>query len=56
LGFRIKGALIDEIELAIAAFDCDIPVKIDAQIYTQYKANWCGLQQDLATFEQGRTE
>lgn len=46
LGFRAKGASIEKIELAIAMFDEDVPVKIDAQIYTNYKANWCQLESD----------
>ena len=54
LGFRVKGTPIEKIELAIATFDCDIPVTIDAQIYTAYKANWCELQKDLPTFSKGR--
>jgi hypothetical protein len=54
LGFRIKGATIEDVELAIATFDEDIPVKINAQIYTKYKANWCHLQSDVAIFVEGR--
>ena len=54
LGFRVKGAPFKEIELAIATFDCDIPVEIDAQIYTDNKANWCQLQMDLPAFLAGR--
>ena len=55
LGFRVKNAPIEEIELAIATFNDDIPVKIDAQIYTSYRANWCALQPDLSIFNEGRT-
>lgn len=54
LGFRVKGAQAEEIELAISTFDEDIPVKIDAQIYTNYKANWCPLRNDLPVFGEGR--
>ena len=54
LGFRVKGAPLDEIELAIGAFDSEIPVKVDAQIYTDYKANWCELISGLPTFGEGR--
>ncbi|MFT5721946.1 MAG: hypothetical protein ACI9W6_002264 [Motiliproteus sp.] len=54
LGFRVKGASLEEIELAIATFDDDIPVKIDAQIYTDYKANWCQLQSNLPAFAEDR--
>ncbi|WP_086478835.1 GFA family protein [Oceanospirillum sanctuarii] len=54
IGFRVKGAGFDEMELAIACFDEAIPVKIDAQIYTRYKNNWCELQKDLPAFQEGR--
>jgi len=55
LGFRVKNAPIEEIEIAIATFNVDIPVKIDAQIYTNYRANWCALHPDLSIFNEGRT-
>jgi hypothetical protein len=54
LAFRANGADTKEIELAISAFDEDIPVKIDAQIYTDYKANWCQLLSNLPAFGEGR--
>lgn len=54
LGFREKGAEIDDMELAISTFNEDIPVKIEAHIYTNYKANWCVLQSELAVFPEGR--
>jgi len=54
LGFRVKGAPIEEIELAIALFDDDIPVVIDAQIYTKYRANWSTLQSEIPAFCEGR--
>ncbi len=54
LGFRIKGAPIEKMELAISTFNEDIPVKIDAHIYTDYKANWCELQSDITVFSEGR--
>lgn len=54
LGFRVKGSTLDETELAISTFDDDIPVKIDAQIYTAYKANWCHLDPKLPAFTEGR--
>ncbi len=47
---------MDAMELAIATFDTDIPVTIDAQIYTRYKSNWCALQSDVPAFQEGRTE
>ena len=55
LGFRVKGALLSSIEIAISVFDDPIPVKVDAQIFTNYKANWCVLQDDLPTFGEGRS-
>jgi len=54
LGFRVKGAPIEKMELAISTFNEDIPVKIDAHIYTDYKANWCELQSDITVFSEGR--
>jgi len=54
LGFRGKGVPSTEIELAIAAFDDDIPVKIDAHIYINYKAAWCQLSDNLPKFSEGR--
>uniref|UniRef100_UPI0021001444 GFA family protein n=1 Tax=Vibrio splendidus TaxID=29497 RepID=UPI0021001444 len=54
LGFRVQGEPLENIELAISTFDVDIPVKIDAQIYTNYKVNWCELQPDLPTYSEGR--
>ena len=54
LGYRVKDAPISEIELAIAVFDGDIPVNIDAHIYTEYKANWCELLDQLPKFKEGR--
>ncbi|WP_192890541.1 GFA family protein [Vibrio bathopelagicus] len=55
LGFRVQGEPLENIELANATFDVDIPVKIDAQIYTNYKSNWCELQPDLQMYSEGRT-
>ena len=54
IGFRNKGAAFEEIELAIALFDDEIPVVIDAQIFTKYKASWCELQSELSNFPEGR--
>lgn len=54
LGFRVKGASAADIELAIATFDDDIPVQVDAHIYTNYKASWCELQDPLPKFGEGR--
>ncbi|MGJ8647121.1 MAG: GFA family protein [Marinomonas colpomeniae] len=54
LGFRVKNTPIEKIELAIATFNDDIPVIIDAQIYTRYRSNWCALQSDLPIFSEDR--
>ncbi len=54
LGFRVKGVPATDMELAIATFDEDIPVEIDAHIYINYKADWCRLQDDLPKFLEGR--
>jgi len=40
LAFLCSGADSDKLELAISCFDEDIPVAIDAHIYTRYKACW----------------
>jgi len=55
LGFRVKDAPLNKIELAIATFDCDIPVMVDAQIFTGYKANWSELSKNLLTHDEGRS-
>ena len=56
IGFRCKGTSIDELELAISLFDEDIPVNPDVHIYTQYKANWYSIADDLPVFLDGREE
>jgi len=56
MGFRSKGATIADIEIAIATFDDDIPLQVDAQIYTNYKANWVQLQHDLPIHQEGREQ
>ncbi len=54
LGFRVKGEPIEQIELAISTFNCDIPVTVNAQIYTDDKANWCKLNSEIPIFSKGR--
>ncbi|WP_024610759.1 GFA family protein [Pseudoalteromonas sp. TB64] len=54
LGFRVKGTSLSEIELAIATFDSEIPVVIDAHIYIDNKASWCALQDELPKYNKGR--
>ena len=56
LGFRVKNTKLEDIELAISTFDDELPITVDAQIYTNYKANWCRLEKDLAIFGEGRSD
>ena len=56
LGFRVKHAPLEKIELAIATFDDDIPMTIDAQIFTNYKANWHELKPNIPSFGEGRVK
>ena len=50
----MKNAPLETIELAVATFDADLPIMVNAQIYTRYKANWCELQSSLPAFNEGR--
>jgi hypothetical protein len=43
-----------KIEIAISTFDSEIPVKTDAHIYTNYKACWYQINDDLTEFKEGR--
>jgi hypothetical protein len=54
LGFKENNNPSTKLEVAIATFDEDIPVKIDANIYTAYKANWCEPEGEILTFKEGR--
>jgi len=54
IGFRGKGAPFTDVELAISLFDEEIPVQIDANIYTDSQANWCELNDKLTCFTKGR--
>ncbi len=54
IGFRVKDSPLESIELAIATFDEDIPVVVDAQIYTNYKANWVTLHNKITSHGEGR--
>jgi len=54
LGFRVKGQPIDAMEVAIATFDEEVPVKIDAHIYTDYKACWHEISDKLANYAENR--
>lgn len=54
LAFLARGASDDQLELAISCFDDEIPVKIDVQIYTDYKANWFDLPENYPYHKEGR--
>jgi hypothetical protein len=54
IGFRVKDAKLEQMEVAIALFDEDIPVKTDAHIYTNYKACWTGISDLLPQFIEGQ--
>jgi hypothetical protein len=54
IGFRTKSQPFEQIEIAISTFDEDIPVKINAHIYTNYKASWHHINDDLPKFGEGR--
>lgn len=54
IGFLSKGQPESAIELAISAFDTDIPIKPDAHIYTGYKVGWYTINDDLPAFAEGR--
>jgi len=54
LGFRSKDRRLEDMEIAIATFHQDIPVQIDAHIFTKYKANWCVIDEKLPAFLESR--
>ncbi|AJQ94206.1 hypothetical protein YC6258_02168 [Gynuella sunshinyii YC6258] len=54
IGFRSKGNALPDIELSLAMFDTDIPVNIDAHIYSAYKSNWHEITDDLPQYKEGR--
>lgn len=54
IGFRSKGNALPYIELSLALFDEDIPINIDAHIYTEYKCNWYKIIDDLPQYKEGR--
>ena len=56
IGFRLKGAKLSEIEIALSTFDEAIPVTVDANIFTNYKANWCMINDEVPIFKEGRLE
>jgi len=55
LGFRCSGAAADEIEIAVACFDEEIPVVLDAHVYTNYKTSWFDINDNLPQHKEGRS-
>lgn len=53
-GFRVKDASPEEIEIAIACFDEEIPVVLDAHVYTNYKTSWFEIKDNLPQYKEGR--
>ncbi|NVK31399.1 MAG: GFA family protein [Gammaproteobacteria bacterium] len=55
LGFRSKGTPVDQMEVAIATLDQDIQITPEAHIFTNYKANWFQLSDDVAHHREGKS-
>ncbi len=54
LAFRAIGAGQNAVEIAIACFDEELPVKIDTHIYTDYKVGWYDPPDDVPNCREGR--
>ena len=54
IGFRCKGEPLERIELALNLSEGELPVHIDAHIYTQYKSDWDSITDELPQFKEGR--
>jgi hypothetical protein len=54
LGFRVKGAPFEQLEIALSTFDDQIPVTIDAHIYTNNKASWHNITDNLPKYGEGQ--
>jgi len=54
LGFRVKDQPFEQLEIAVSTFDDEIPVKIDAHIYTNYKACWHEIADNQPKHGEGR--
>ena len=52
LGFQENKESV--LEIAIATFDEDLPVRVDVNIYTAYKANWCYISNEVDEYVEGR--
>lgn len=56
IGFRAAGACENEFEVAVACFDEEIPVKIDAHVFTAYKASWYEPDNNIPAYAEGREQ
>ena len=56
LAFRASGAGQSSIEIAIACFDEELPVKIDTHIYTNYKVCWYDPPDNIPVYAEGRAK
>ena len=54
LTFSTPKAPPEVIEVALGAFDDDVPVQPDAHIFVGSRANWTVLEDSLPKFEAGR--
>ena len=54
LAFRSNDDPNTPFEIAVSLFDEDVPITVEAQIFTRYKANWYPLDTDLAIFPDHR--
>ncbi len=54
LAFLAAGAEDQDIELAIACFDQQVPINIDAHIFLSSKVSWHEITDSLPKFDHGR--
>lgn len=54
LTFSSPRAPSDAVEVALGAFDGELPVVPDAHIFVRYRANWTMLDDKLPQFAEGR--
>ncbi len=55
LGFRVAGAAIQNMEVAIATLDQDIQITPEAHIFTAYRAPWYQPDDGLTQYPEGKT-
>lgn len=54
LFFASPRAPQDVVEVALAAFEADVPVVVDAHIFVGSRAAWTKMEGDLPQYEEGR--